>query len=42
MNKKNIDKKNLSWEEKVDKLKLKFNRNKDGYHKHKKTNNKSW
>ena len=34
MNKKEINKKNSDWEDKVDKLKLKFNRNKDEYKKH--------
>ncbi len=30
------------WEDKVDKLKLKYNRNQDGYKKHKKRDYKSW
>ena len=42
MNKKEINKKNSDWENKVDKLKLKYNRNQDGYKKHKKRDYKSW
>jgi len=42
MNEKNISKKDLDWQNKVDELKLKYNQNKDGCRKHKKTDNKSW
>jgi hypothetical protein len=41
-NKKKTYRKDTDWEEKVDKLKLKYNRSKDGYSKHKKGDNKSW
>mgnify|MGYP003624606013 CR=1 FL=1 len=41
MNKKN-NKKDINWDNKVDKLKLKYNRNKDGHKKHKTRNYKSW
>ena len=41
MNKKN-NKKDINWDNKIDKLKLKYNRNQDGYKKHKKRDYKSW
>jgi hypothetical protein len=34
--------KKTDWDEKIDKLKMKFNRHKDGYKKHKKRNHQSW
>jgi hypothetical protein len=42
MNKKIISEKKSDWENKADKLKLKYNRNQDGYKKHKKRDYKSW
>ena len=42
MSNKKVEKTNTEWYEKVDKLKLKYNGNKDGYKKHKKRDYKSW
>jgi hypothetical protein len=42
MSKRERSKKNNEFFEKTDKAKIKYNRNKDGYTKHKKRDYKSW
>jgi hypothetical protein len=42
MSRKNRSKKSTDFFEKTDKAKIKYNRNKDGYKKHKKRDYKSW
>jgi hypothetical protein len=39
---KNRKHKDRDWDDKIDKLKMKYNRHKDGYKKHKKRDYKSW